>query len=273
LRILLTGCNGQVGWELARVLPALGEVIATDRTTLDLRERGAIRRVARETKPNVIVNAAAYTAVDKAETDRELATLMNAVAPSVLAEEAKRIDALLVHYSTDYVFDGSKLAPYTESDEPRPLSHYARTKLEGERAIEAIGGRYLILRTSWVYGPRTANFYRIIVDKARANEPMHIVDDQTSVPTPSEFVAQHTVGLMAKAASGMFHLVPCGAATRYEFACQVVRALGSRSSVARARTADFPAAARRPAYSVLDNSKLAAALSQALPHWSDLVAP
>jgi dTDP-4-dehydrorhamnose reductase len=270
LRILLTGRTGQVGWELERALPALGEVIATDRSTLDLTDPGAIREVLRRTKPQVIVNAAAYTAVDKAETERELATKVNALAPGILAEEAKRLGALLVHYSTDYVFDGEKRTPYTEEDHPNPLSHYARTKLEGERAVAASGCAHLILRTSWVYGPRAANFYQLILRKARAGEPMRMVDDQTSVPTPASFVAVHTVSLLRKEARGLLHLVPSGQATRYEFACKVVEALGSRAVLERASTETFPAPARRPTYSVLDNAK-AAGLLGAVHSWQSLL--
>jgi len=271
LRILLTGRNGQVGWELERVLPPIGEVIAADRTTLDLADSDMVRRAVRDTKPGVLVNAAAYTAVDKAEDERERATQVNATAPGVLGEEAKRLGALLVHYSTDYVFDGNKRAPYTEDDAPNPLSHYARTKLDGERAIAASGCRHLILRTSWVYGPRTRNFYRIIADKARANEPMRIVEDQTSVPTPSTFLAQCTARLLTRSAEGLLHLVPSGQASRYEFACEVVRALGSASHVEPARTSDFPSPAARPTYSVLDNRRAAGLLQKDVAHWKSLL--
>ena len=271
MRILLTGRNGQVGWELERALPALGDVIATDRSTLDIADPDAIRRVIRESKPDIIVNAAAYTAVDKAESEPEFATLVNGVAPGLLAEEAKRQGALLVHYSTDYVFDGEKRSPYTEDDAPNPISHYARTKLEGERAIAASGCRHLILRTSWVYGPRAANFYQIILRKAQAGEPMRMVDDQTSVPTPSGFVAEHTKALLDKDASGVLHLVPSGQATRYEFAREVVKTLRSASHVEAARTEEFPAPARRPRFSVLDNGKAAALLCVPLPDWRDLL--
>ena len=271
MRILLTGRNGQVGWELARVLPRLGEVIATDRTSLDLADSDALRRAVRDARPDVIVNAAAYTAVDKAEAEREQATQANAAAPGVLGEEAKRLDALLIHYSTDYVFDGSKRSPYTEEDAPNPLSHYARTKLDGERAIAASGCRHLILRTSWVYGPRTRNFYRIIADKARANEPMRMVDDQTSVPTPSRYVAALTASLVRTDAAGLLHLVPSGQATRYEFAREVVRELGSASQVEAARTSDFPSAAARPTYSVLDNRRAAEFLHEKPAHWTSLL--
>jgi dTDP-4-dehydrorhamnose reductase len=272
LRILLTGRHGQVGWDLQRALPALGEVIATDRTTLDLTDPDAIRRVVREAKPDLIVNAAAYTAVDKAESERELATQVNATAPGVLAEEAKRLGALIVHYSTDYVFDGEKRSPYTEGDAPNPLSHYARTKLEGERAIAATGCRHLIIRTSWVYSPRATNFYELILRKARSNQPMRMVDDQTSVPTPTDFVAQYTKALLERNANGLVHLVPSGQATRYQFACEVVRAARSASFVQPARTAEFPAPARRPAYSVLDNHRASSVLGRTLPDWRGLLA-
>jgi dTDP-4-dehydrorhamnose reductase len=272
LKILLTGRNGQVGWELGAALPALGELVATDRSTLDLSDPEAIRRVLREVRPHVIVNAAAYTAVDKAEAERALATAVNAAAPGVLGQEAKRIDALLVHYSTDYVFDGSKRSPYVESDTPAPLSHYAQTKLEGEQAIAASGCRHLILRTSWVYGPRASNFYQIIRRKAQAHEPMLMVDDQKSVPTPSAFVAEHTISLIKRAASGVFHLVPSGEATRYDFAREVAKAIGSRSTIEAVGSSRFPSAARRPAYSVMANGASAKLLGRALPDWRQVLA-
>jgi dTDP-4-dehydrorhamnose reductase len=271
LRILLTGRNGLVGWELERALPALGQVIATDRQTLNLTDPDAIRRTVREVKPDLIVNAAAYTAVDRAETERDAAIQVNTVAPGVLAEEAKRLGALLVHYSTDYVFDGEKRSPYLETDTPNPLSHYAFTKLEGERAVAASGCRHLILRTSWVYGPRASNFYQIIRRKAEANEPMRMVDDQTSVPTTSTFLALHTIALLKANASGLLHVVPSGQATRYEFALEVVKASRSGSKVDRAKSTDFPAAARRPVYSVMSNASAARALGKALPGWKALL--
>ena len=267
MRILLTGRNGQVGSELERALPVLGEVAAVARQTLDLADSQAVRQAVQQVKPGIIVNAAAYTAVDKAESERELALQVNGVAPGVLGEEAKRLGALLVHYSTDYVFDGEKRSPYLEEDAPNPISHYARTKLDGERAIAACGCRHLILRTSWVYGPRAANFYQIIARKAAAGEPMRMVDDQTSVPTPSGFLAQQTVALLGRGAEGLFHLTPSGTATRYEFAREVVKTMGSKSKVEPARTAEFPTPARRPAYSAMGNAKAAALLGGTLPSW------
>ena len=272
MRILLIGRNGQVGWELGAALPALGEVVATDRSALDLADADAVRRAVRDARPQIIVNAAAYTAVDKAESERMLATRVNAQAPGVLGEEAKRLGALLVHYSTDYVFDGARRLPYAETDAPAPLSHYALTKLEGERAISASGCRHLILHASWVYGPRAANFYQIIRRKAEANEPMLMVDDQTSVPTPAAFVAAQTVALLAKNASGLLHLVPSGEATRYDFAREVAKTLRSRSTVEAVDSARFPSPARRPTYSVLSNAAASRLLARALPDWRELLA-
>ena len=271
MRILLTGRNGQVGWELERALPALGDLIATDHTGLNLENKDDVRRVVREVRPDLIVNAAAYTAVDKAESERERAMQVNAVAPGLFGDEAKRLGALLVHYSTDYVFGGEKRSPYTEDDTPNPVSHYAQTKLAGERAIAESGCRYLILRTSWVYGPRAANFYQVIARKAVAGESMRMVDDQTSVPTPSTFAAGYTLALLRKGASGVLHLVPSGKATRYEFAREVVKVMDSRSKVEPARTAEFPTPAQRPVYSALDNRKAAALLGGALPDWQSLL--
>jgi dTDP-4-dehydrorhamnose reductase len=267
LRVLLTGCNGQLGRELTAVL---GDVVPTGRSSLDLTDSAAIRRAIREAKPEAIVNAAAYTAVDKAESEVAAATQVNAVAPGVLAEEARRLGALLVYYSTDYIFDGSKRTPYTEEDEPNPLNTYGRTKLEGEARIRASGCRHLIIRTSWVYGPHAANFYQIIRRKALANEPIRMVDDQTSVPTPAAFLADCTAKLLEGGASGLLNVVPSGQASRYDFACEVVRVLGSRSPIARAKSAEFPSAATRPAYSVLDNGRAQRALGRPLPDWKAL---
>ena len=272
MRVLLTGRNGQVGSELERALPVLGEVIATDRSRLNLEDSDSVRRVLRDAKPDVIVNAAAYTAVDKAETEHGLATQVNAVAPGFLGEEAKRLGALLVHYSTDYVFDGEKRSPYTEEDTPNPLNHYARTKLQGERAIVASGCRHLILRTSWVYSPRAKNFYEIIWRTAQANEAMRMVDDQTSVPTTSAFLAIYTVALLRRQSHGLLHLVPSGQASRYEFALQVVKSSKSSSVVEPVSSSCFPSAARRPAYSVMSNAAAAKLLDRPLPDWRESVA-
>jgi dTDP-4-dehydrorhamnose reductase len=267
LKILLTGRNGQVGWELARLLPALGEMRSTARDELDLADADAVRRLVREARPQVIVNAAAYTAVDKAEAEPELAMRVNGTAPGVMAEEAKRLGALLVHYSTDYVFDGTKSSPYVEEDAPAPLNIYGSTKLAGERAIRQSGCRHLTLRTSWVYGPRGKNFYLTIAAKAAKGERLRVVDDQRGVPTTGRFLAEMTLALLAKEASGVLHLVPGGETTWYGFAREIVKLTKSSSEVQPIKSGEFPAAARRPANSVLDNRKAAALLDAALPHW------
>jgi dTDP-4-dehydrorhamnose reductase len=268
LRVLLIGKNGQLGHELARSLPAvMEEVVATDRAQLELTDLDAVRRKVRDVRPNLIINASAYNAVDRAEDESRLAMAVNAVAPGVLAEEAKRLDALLVHYSTDYVFDGGKRTPYVEEDAPAPLSAYGASKLAGERAVQASGSRHLVLRTSWVYGPRANNFYAVVKRKAAAGEPMRMVDDQTSVPTSASFLAATTVALLKKDCAGLMHLVPSGSATRYDFARAIVRLSGSRAAVASARSTDFPSAARRPTYSVMSNGLASAFLGRALPGW------
>jgi dTDP-4-dehydrorhamnose reductase len=271
LKILLIGRNGQVGWELARLLPAHGELRATAREDLDLADADAVRRVVREARPQLVVNAAAYTAVDKAESEPELAMRINGTAPGVMAEEAKRLGAFLVHYSTDYVFDGAKAHAYVEDDAPAPLNAYGRTKLAGEQAIRGSGCRHLVLRTSWVYGPRGKNFYLSIAAKAAKGEPLRVVDDQRGVPTTSRFLAEQTLALLAREASGVLHLVPGGDTTWFGFASEIVRLKRSSSKVQPIKSTEFAAAARRPANSVLDNRKAAALLGTLLPQWRELL--
>jgi dTDP-4-dehydrorhamnose reductase len=272
LKILLVGRNGQVGWELEKALQPLGTVLATDRAALDLADGDAVRRVIREAKPDLIVNAAAYTAVDKAESEPDVAMQINGVAPGVMAEEAKRLGAMLVHYSSDYVFDGRKTSPYTEDDVPNPLGAYGRSKLEGDQRIRASGCRHLILRTSWVYGPRGKNFYLTIARKAAAGEPLRVVNDQRGVPTTSGFLADNTLELLRRQAAGLVNLVPSGETTWYEFAREIVRLAGSRSGVDPITTEQFPTAARRPRYSVLDKARAEKALGRPLPDWRTLLA-
>jgi dTDP-4-dehydrorhamnose reductase len=271
VRILLTGRSGQVGWELERALAGLGRVIATDRGSLDLADPSAIRKVVRDLRPDIVVNAAAYTAVDKAETDLEKALKVNSEGPGIVAEEVKRLGATLVHYSTDYIFDGEKAAPYVEEDEPAPLNAYGRTKLEGERAVVVSGCRHLLLRTSWVYAPRGRNFFLTIARKASAGEPLRVVDDQHGVPSEARFIAETTARLLAQGAEGTFHVVPAGATTWHGFACAIVAGLGSEVPVEAISSREFPSPVRRPARSVLDNRKLAGRLGGALPSWQSLL--
>jgi dTDP-4-dehydrorhamnose reductase len=282
-RILLSGATGQLGGELRETLARVGTVIAPSRAELDLTDEATLRQVIRSVRPDVLVNAAAYTAVDRAETDRERCALINAVAPGVLAEETARLGALLVHYSTDYVFDGTLARPYTESDECAPLNFYGRTKLEGERAITAVGGRHLILRTSWIYGLRGANFLRTMWRLALERAEIRVVDDQTGSPTWSRSLAEATAILVPRAyavqddtASGVYHLSSAGSTTW----CSFARAILSRHDVPDGtmqprvtpiRTEDYPTAARRPANSVLDCGRIRARFDVTIPDWqSDL---
>jgi dTDP-4-dehydrorhamnose reductase len=271
LRILLTGRNGQVGWELERALPLLGEVIATDRSSLDLENNDATRKVIRETKPEVIVNAAAYTAVDRAESDSEAAMQVNGIAPGILADEASRLGALLVHYSTDYIFDGENPLPYGETHAPNPINVYGRTKLEGEKRITASDCRYLILRTSWVYAPRGKNFFLAIAKKVQAGEELRVVSDQHGVPTEAKFIAEMTVALLHGGAEGTFHMVPWGTTTWHGFATEIAKRLGSKKPVQPIASSDYPTPARRPRNSVLDCAKLAERLGVLPPEWQSLL--
>jgi len=268
LKVLLTGRNGQVGSELENVLqPAL----ATDRAALELADADAIRRLVREHKPDVIVNAGAYTAVDKAEDEPDLATAVNGQAPGVLAEEAKRLGALLVHYSTDYIFDGAKRSPYVEDDAPNPLGVYGRTKLEGEARIRASGCRHLIVRTAWVYG-RGGNFVRAILRQAERGAALRVVDDQIGAPTWAHDIALATALLIGKGAEGTFHVSAAGAASWYEVALEILRLAGRRIEVRAVSTAEYGAKAPRPRYSVLDNGKLRGTGIAPIAQWRERLA-
>ena len=254
MKILLTGRSGQVGSELEAILhPA----VATDHATLDLADVDAIRRTVRAAKADVIINAAAYTAVDKAESEPDLAMRINGTAPGVLGEEAQRANALLVHYSTDYIFDGTKRTPYVETDAPRPMSVYGRTKLEGERRIHASGCRHLILRTAWVYG-RGGNFVRAILRQAEKGAALRVVNDQFGAPTWARDIAAATSELLKRKAEGVFNVSAAGSSSWYEVALEILRLRGRTVDVKPVSTAEYGAKAQRPAYSVLDNSKLRA---------------
>ncbi len=272
-RILLTGRNGQVGWELQRTLAPLGEVVALDRTTLDLSDADAIRATIREMRPDLIVNAAAYTAVDQAETESSLAMLINGQAPGVMAEEAKQLGALMVHYSTDYVFDGSKDTAYNEDDPPNPINAYGRSKLAGEQAIQAVGCRHLILRTSWVYGLRGRNFLRTILRLAEEREELRIIDDQVGAPTWSRMIAESTALACSRKTpqEGLYHLACNGAASWHGFTQAILefsRHLRTREPALTAiPTRDYPLPARRPLNSRLACDRLAQEADIILPDW------
>lgn len=265
MRILLTGKNGQVGAELQRALPVLGEVIALGRQELDLASPDAIRRAVRDTKPDVIVNAAAYTAVDRAESEPELAAAVNGTAPGILAEEAQRIGAFLVHYSTDYVFDGTKDTPYTEDDTPNPLNAYGRSKLAGENAIRASGVSHYIFRTSWVYAAHGHNFLNTILRLARERRELKIVDDQTGAPTWARTIADITtqaLKLEPRAGNGLYHLTAAGAVSWFGFARAILAETKTRHpeivvpQLIPITTGEYPQPARRPANSRLNTTRL-----------------
>ena len=287
-RILLTGKNGQVGWELQRTLACLGDVHAFGSRELDLADADAIREGVRAVRPDIIVNAAAYTAVDRAESEPERAAAINAIAPGILAEEAGRLDALLVHYSTDYVFDGSGERPWTETDTPAPLGVYGRTKRDGERAIQAAWPRHLVLRTSWVYADRGANFLLTMQRLMRERERLTIVDDQVGAPTWSRMIAEATAAILARTGPvtsdvdahdsrhGIYHLSNGGACSWYGFASAIrahlAGAAGGDSGLATLApipSEAYPTPAARPKNSRLDNSRLEAAFGIRLPAWDD----
>jgi dTDP-4-dehydrorhamnose reductase len=271
VRILLTGRNGQVGWELERALAPLGQLAAFDHAALDLGDPDQIVSRVREVKPDVIVNAAAYTAVDRAESERERAFLVNAAGPGFLAAEAKALGALLVHYSTDYVFDGSKPTPYVETDTPNPVNVYGQSKLAGEQAIEASGCRHLILRTSWVYGMRGQNFLLTILRLARERPELRVVDDQVGAPTWCRDIAAATTQLVAtrSGAQGLLHLAAAGATSWYGFAREILAARGITVPVQAITTTEYPTPARRPANSLLSAQKLRRQSGVALPDWRE----
>jgi len=272
LRILLTGRNGQVGSALLATLSALGEVTAVDRTQLDLADPDSIRAAVRGMQPQVIVNAGAYTAVDQAEREEALAMQVNCDGPAVLAEEAERAGALLVHFSTDYVFDGEKRTPYVETDATNPLNAYGRTKLAGEQAIQASGCRHLIFRTSWVYSARGKNFALTMLRLAREGKPLRVVDDQHGAPTSNLMLAAALPGAIEQVANGagpggVFHMSASGHTTWYGFARAILEATGVDADLSAISSSEYRTAARRPRNSVLDNGKLARQLGLRLPSW------
>lgn len=283
-RILLLGAGGQLGRELALTLPALGAVTPADRSAVDLRDAGSVRAVMERLRPAVVVNAAAYTAVDRAESEPELAWAVNAVAPGILAEEAERLGACLVHYSTDYVFDGESATAYDEEDETNPLSVYGRSKREGERAVRAACRRHLILRTSWVFGVHGSNFLKTMLRLASERDVVRVVSDQAGTPTAARLIADATgtalTSLLRDDAEerrwGLYHLTADGSTTWHAYARYVVekaRALGfglraGPDQILPIGTAEYPTPARRPANSRLDTRRFRTAFGVTLPPWT-----
>jgi len=275
--ILLTGATGQVGFELARSLADLGDVIALDRAALDLADADAIVASVRQARPQLIVNAAAYTAVDRAEVERDAAFAANARAPGILAEEAKRLDAVLIHYSTDYVFDGRRTTPYDEDAPTGPLNVYGASKLEGERAIAQIGAHAVVLRTSWVYGARGSNFLLTMLRLAKERDELRIVADQYGTPNWCRTLADATTAAVARGLpwlaerAGLYHLASSGSTTWHGFA-QAIIGDAPRPRVVGIATSDYPTPARRPAYGVLATRKFEATFGCTMPDWRDALA-
>ena len=288
MKILLLGKNGQVGWQLQRALAPLGEIVALERKDAggDLADQQGLAAAVRAAKPQVIVNAAAYTAVDKAESEPQLARLINTEAPAALAREAAASGALLVHYSTDYVFDGSGSAPWQESDATGPLNVYGATKLAGEQAIAASGCAHLTFRTSWVYAAHGDNFIKTMLRLAATRERLTVIDDQKGAPTGAELIADVTAHAISQtlqqpAKAGLYHLTAAGEASWFDYA-QYVLALARQARPQGVKTAaggvqpiassQYPAAARRPLNSRLDTRRLQAVFGLTLPHWQAGVA-
>jgi dTDP-4-dehydrorhamnose reductase len=280
VNILLTGKNGQVGWELARALLPLGRVHACAHAELDLADAAAVCCKLDEVRPDVIVNAAAYTAVDRAENEPDLAHAVNAAAPALLAQEAKQRGALLIHYSTDYVYDGTKAAPYIETDPTNPLGAYGRSKLAGEAGIRAAGADHLIFRTSWVYAARGANFLRTILRLAAERDELRVVSAQIGAPTWSRLIAEATAHALKQSMqerrggafrSGTYHLAAAGETSWHGFASAIVEGRkGLRvKAVTPIAAADYPTPAKRPANSRLDTGAFRARFGLALPDWRD----
>jgi len=284
VKVLVTGARGQLGWELARACQPLGEVVALDRSGCDLADPGAVRRVVRELRPAVVFNAAAYTAVDRAEDDEAMALRVNAEGPAALAQEAAALGALLVHYSTDYVWDGSGERPWVETDPTSPVNAYGRTKLAGEQAIAAAGGRWLVFRTSWVFAERGGNFPRTMLRLAAERDALSVVADQIGAPTSARLIADASVHAVVHALaqaraggggfeSGLYNLVAGGATSWHGIATAVIEGARHRGLPVRAARIDpipasqFPTRARRPANSRMSTEAFRSRFGLALPAW------
>jgi dTDP-4-dehydrorhamnose reductase len=283
MKIVLLGKNGQLGWEFQRILPILGEVISLDRKELDLCDLGAIQKNLSEWKPNLIINASAYTDVDGAEKETDLAMKINALAPGIIAEMSRKLQAVFIHYSTDYVFDGGKNALYIETDQTNPLNMYGKSKLMGEENIRQAGEAYLILRTSWVYSLRGNSFVNKVLKWSRQNKTLKVVSDQVSGPTWARTLAEITSFVLAqnkkdifeniRERRGTYHLAGSGFASRYEWAKQILANDPEPSeqivqAIEPALSEDFPTPATRPLFSALDCSHFEETFGMQLPSWN-----
>ncbi len=279
MKILLLGKTGQVGGALTPLLRQLAgsaadeAVVTLGRADVDLSDAAALAQAVQQVQPSLIVNAAAHTAVDRAETEPDIAFAINAVAPGVLAEQAAKLDALLVHYSTDYVFDGSQRTPYRESDPTHPLGVYGESKLAGEQAVQDSGCRHLLLRTSWVYDSTGRNFLTTMLRLAKQHGKLRVVGDQHGSPTSAAMIAEASLQLIRSMLNqpamqgGLYHLTAQGQTTWHGFAQAIMHKAGLDIPIEAITTADYPTPAKRPAYSVLDNSKLQREFNYRLPDW------
>ncbi len=284
LSLLLIGKNGQLGWELQRTLAMLGGVTAVDYPEIDLAKPETLPDLIRHVSPQIIINAAAYTNVDKAESESDLAWRVNAEAPRVMAEEAKRLNAALIHFSTDYVFDGKKGSPYVETDTPNPINVYGKTKLDGEQAVEAVGGNYFIFRTSWVYSLRQGGFVTKVLQWSRQQETLRIVDDQIGSPTWARMLAEATAQVIAQGReapldyvrekTGLYHLAGAGSASRYEWAKAILE-LDPHLEEQRvkellpAKSSEFATPAVRPMFSGLSTQHFEQTFNLHIPAWRE----
>jgi dTDP-4-dehydrorhamnose reductase len=278
VKILLFGKNGQLGWELRRTLAPLGPITALDYEDVDLVDADQLRQKIAEVRPEIIVNASAYTDVDGAQSRREKAFAINATAPRIMAEQASTFGAPLVHYSTDFVFDGTNTEPYTEQDQPGPVNVYGESKLAGEEAVKGAAGTYLILRTAWLYSMRGNNFVTKVLSWSRKHAVLRIVDDQVSNPTWARILAQLTAHVLERGdgylreRSGLYHLAGGGHASRFEWAQEILKLdpkpqEQKATEVLRAKTSDIPTPATRPLYSALNCSKFAEVFGLRAPAW------
>ncbi len=282
MNLLLLGNTGQLGWELQRTLQTLGDVGACDYPEINMADPASIREIIRMCRPDVIVNATAYTAVDGAESEPTLAEAINGIGPGVLAEEARNINAILIHYSTDYVFDGTKGSLYGETDLPHPINVYGESKLAGEQAIQTAGGDYLILRTAWVYSLRRDSFVSKVLGWARKNEILRVVDDQISNPTWARMLAEVTAQVLARGMdymrerTGLYHLAGDGYTSRYAWAREILSLDPNKQEqkmkqLLPAKSADFSTPAQRPLFSALECGKFISSFGLSLPGWEKVL--
>jgi dTDP-4-dehydrorhamnose reductase len=280
LKILITGAKGQVGWELQRTMSTLGSITAIDREELDLANFDEVRRFVRELRPGLIVNAAAYTAVDLAESQPDVAHLLNAEVPRVLAEEARDLRVPFLTYSTDYVFDGTADQPYTEDSKPNPISAYGRSKLAGDCAVQKVGGAFLILRTAWVYGARGKNFLLTMLRLAKERSELRVVDDQVGSPTWCRSIAEATAKVVTQGVEsgtglfefveknrGIYNVVATGSTSWFGFTQAILERVRSNAKVTPISSSEYPTPAKRPKFSILSTDKLQQTFGIVMPNW------